>query len=68
MVPEAHENDAERAILAALEIGEVVTRLNLNISTGINTGMVYVGAIGPDSHSEFTAMGTAVNLAARLEK
>ncbi len=67
-IPETHENDPERSVLAALEMREAVTELNLNISTGINTGMVYVGAIGPDSHSEFTAMGTAVNLAARLEK
>ncbi len=57
-IPETHENDAERSVLAALEMREAVTELNLNISTGINTGMVYVGAIGPDSHSEFTAMGT----------
>ena len=67
-IPETHENDPERAISAALDMREAITKLSLNISTGINTGMVYVGAIGPDSHSEFTAMGTAVNLAARLEK
>lgn len=67
-VPETHENDTERAILAALEMREAVTKLNLSISAGINTGMVYVGGIGPDSHREFAAMGTAVNLAARLEK
>jgi len=67
-VPETHENDPERAILAALEMREAVTKLNLSISTGINNGMVYVGGIGPDSHREFAAMGTAVNLAARLEK
>jgi len=66
-IPEAHENDPERAILAALVMREAVTELNLRISIGINTGMVYVGAIGPDSHREFTAMGTGVNLAARLE-
>jgi class 3 adenylate cyclase/tetratricopeptide (TPR) repeat protein len=67
-VPEAHENDPERTILAALEIREAVVALDLSISIGINTGMVYVGGIGPDSHREFAAMGTAVNLAARLEK
>lgn len=65
--PITRENDSERAILAALEMREAVTELNLNISTGINTGMVYVGSMGPDEHREFTAMGTAVNLAARLE-
>jgi len=65
--PTTHENDPERAILAALEMREAIKKLNLDISIGINTGMVYVGAMGPDEHREFTAMGTAVNLAARLE-
>jgi hypothetical protein len=65
--PTAHENDPERAILAALEMRDAVTKLNLNIKIGINTGMVYVGAMGPDSHREFAAMGSAVNLASRLQ-
>jgi predicted ATPase/class 3 adenylate cyclase/regulation of enolase protein 1 (concanavalin A-like superfamily)/ribosomal protein L40E len=65
--PTAHENDPERAILAALEMSEAVTKLNLRVSIGINTGMVYVGAIGPDGHRETTAMGSAVNLASRLQ-
>ncbi|MCX5748627.1 MAG: tetratricopeptide repeat protein [Candidatus Saganbacteria bacterium] len=66
-IPETHENDPERAILSALEMRDAVTKLNLSIKISINTGMVFVGAIGPDSHSEFTAMGTAVNLSARLK-
>jgi class 3 adenylate cyclase/ribosomal protein L40E len=65
--PIAHENDPDRAIFAALEMREAVTKLNLRISIGINTGMVYVGAIGPDGHRETTAMGSAVNLASRLQ-
>jgi class 3 adenylate cyclase/tetratricopeptide (TPR) repeat protein/regulation of enolase protein 1 (concanavalin A-like superfamily) len=65
--PVSHENDSERAILAALEMRDEVAKLNLNISIGINTGMVYVGAMGTDEHKEFTAMGTAVNLASRLQ-
>ena len=36
-------------------------------SVGVNTGMVYVGAMGPDEHREFAAMGTDVNLASRLQ-
>jgi len=37
-VPIAHENDPERAILAALDMRDKVMRLNRNISVGINTG------------------------------
>ena len=65
--PVSHENDPERAVLSALEMRDEVAKLNLNISIGINTGMVYVGAMGTDEHKEFTAMGTAVNLASRLQ-
>jgi len=66
-IPETHENDPERAILSALDMRDTVAKLNLSIKISINTGMVYVGAIGPDSHSEFTAMGMTVNLSARLK-
>jgi class 3 adenylate cyclase len=66
--PQAHENDPERAILSALEIREAVQKLGLNVTVGVNTGEVYVGAVGSEQHQEFTAMGPAVNLAARLEQ
>src|SRR5262249_55221908 len=34
----------------------------------INTGDLYLGAVGTDAHREMTAMGTAINLAARLRE
>jgi class 3 adenylate cyclase len=66
--PIAHENDPERAIRAALEMCEEITKLNRDISVGINTGMMYVGTIGTDLYMEYTAEGHAVNLAKRLQE
>ena len=66
--PVAHENDPERAIQAALALRVAVRKLGLNVTAGINTGEVYLGAIGSARHQEFTAIGTAINLAARLRE
>ena len=66
--PLAHENDPERAILAALELRDAVQALGLNVTAGINTGEVYLGAIGAEQHREITAQGPVVNLAARLRE
>jgi predicted ATPase/class 3 adenylate cyclase len=76
--PIAHEDDAQRAVLAGLEIlanlepyrEEVAGRfgIDFNVRVGINTGPVVVGAMGSDLRLEYTAMGDAVNLAARMEQ
>jgi class 3 adenylate cyclase/tetratricopeptide (TPR) repeat protein len=77
--PIAHEDDPERAIRAALDIvqgaQEYAARLEqeqgitgLNVRVGINTGLVVVGEVGSDLRVEYTAMGDAVNLAARMEQ
>ncbi|MCZ6715068.1 MAG: AAA family ATPase, partial [Deltaproteobacteria bacterium] len=79
--PLAHEDDAMRAIHAALRIVEEVPGLNsrlvdehaglrehpLQIRVGIHTGSVVVGAIGGDEKRERLALGDTVNIAARLE-
>jgi class 3 adenylate cyclase/tetratricopeptide (TPR) repeat protein len=66
--PIAHENDAERAILAALDIRDNVKELRLNISIGINTGMTYVGEMGSDLiYSERSAWGPDVDFTKRLQ-
>jgi len=76
--PIAHEDDAERACRAALEIIEGAKRYavrleevhgihGFNVRVGIHTGLVVVGEIGSDLRVEYTAMGDAVNLAARME-
>jgi adenylate cyclase len=65
--PSVREDDAERAIWAALRIGEQARKLGLATTAGINTGEVYFGTVGSDLHHEVTVMGPAVNLAARLQ-
>ena len=76
--PITHEDDPQRAVLAALEIiersmsyREEVQRtwgVDFNVRVGINTGLVVVGEVGSDLRVEYTAMGDAVNLAARMEQ
>ncbi len=70
--PIAHENDAERAVLAALEMLDVVERGNvggrdLAIRVGLNLGEVVAAQIGAESRLQYTAMGDVVNVASRLE-
>ena len=76
--PIAHEDDPQRAVLAGLDIvqgirayqEEVKTKWNLDfgVRVGINTGLVVVGEVGSDMRVEYTAMGDAINLAARMEQ
>ncbi len=72
--PRAHEDDAERAVRAGLEIVEAVARLRpqddlrLQTRVGIGTGSVVVGdLIGLGSAQEIAAVGETPNLAARLQ-
>ncbi|MCZ6528788.1 MAG: adenylate/guanylate cyclase domain-containing protein, partial [Chloroflexi bacterium] len=76
--PIAHEDDPERAVLAGLGIVEGIEPyreqvrerwdLDFDVRVGINTGLVVVGEVGSDLRMEYTAMGDAVNLAARMEQ
>ena len=66
-VPRANEDDPVRAIRAALEMRDAARTRGFEITAGINTGDAYVGRVGSDVHRELTAMGPAVNLAARLQ-
>ncbi len=75
--PQAHENDAERAVYTGLEIPQAVDELNcrlemdyglqLAVRIGIHTGPVVVGEIGSGEHHEDLALGKTPNIAARLE-
>jgi class 3 adenylate cyclase/tetratricopeptide (TPR) repeat protein len=62
-IPLAHEDDAERAVRAALAIAEKLRELDLEARIGIESGEV----VAEDSESTF-ATGEAVNLAARLQQ
>ena len=62
-VPQAHDDDAERAVAAALAIQ--AADMGLGFSIGVNTGEVMVMGMGGGA---MTVMGDAVNVAARLEK
>lgn len=73
-----HEDDPERAVMAALSMQQALQRyvselpqradLDLRLRVGINTGEVIVASVGDRrQHSEETAMGIAVAIAARME-
>jgi hypothetical protein len=76
--PIAHEDDPQRAVLAGLAIAEGIKHyaqsvkdawaIDFDVRVGINTGLVVVGAIGSNLQMEYTALGDAVNVAARMEE
>ena len=75
--PIALEDDAERALHAALAMREKVERFNercgkrlkepLALHIGINSGTVIAGNVGNDLRMDYTVMGDTVNVASRLE-
>ncbi len=64
--------DAENCLKAILEIEFALKKLNQDLAHpvqhryGVNTGLCFVGNVGGESRHEYTAMGDAINLAARL--
>jgi adenylate cyclase len=75
--PFTGEQDAENAVLTAWDMFDALDKLNLErlargdaaikIGLGLNTGKVVVGNIGSTRRMDYTVIGDAVNLAARLE-
>src|SRR5215469_12889649 len=70
--PQAHEDDAERAVRAGLElvaaVGGLKTHATLQTRVGIATGLVVVGdLIGSGASQEQAIVGETPNLAARLQ-
>lgn len=76
--PVAHEDDPERAVRAAIDMQSAMKVFesmetsqgifSLQMSVGINTGLVVAGNVGSEKRMEYTVMGDNVNLAARLEQ
>jgi class 3 adenylate cyclase len=65
-------DDPERAMAAAIALVERANGLSLNgqplrIGVGLEMGTVTLGVVGGEGKSSFTAVGHAVNLAARLQ-
>ena len=71
--PRSHSDDPERAVLAAAAGLRAVETIGQNKGimlkgrAGINTGTVIAGTVGTRRVKDYTVMGSAVNLAARLE-
>jgi len=75
--PRAHEDDPERAVRCAIEMQHAIQDLSaelertrgygLQLHIGINTGEVLAGRMGASREHDYTVMGDAVNLAARLQ-
>lgn len=76
--PISHQDDARRAVLAALEMREELTKFNegrcrenkepIRIGIAIHTGEVVAGNIGSEVRTEYTVIGDTVNLTSRMEK
>ena len=66
--PTAHEDDAQRAVYAALELKQTPQFLNFiqSIQIGVSLGTLRVGAYGSPTRRTYAALGDDVNLAARL--
>ena len=75
--PQAHEDDAQRAVRTGLELLAAIPTLNtrlvqdqgvrLAVRIGIHTGLVVVGEMGSGGRHEHLALGDTPNLAARLQ-
>jgi adenylate cyclase len=73
--PFSRDNDAERAVRAALKMKEALEagknadsrEDKLNIRIGINTGQITAGNIGSPKRMDYTVLGDTVNVASRLE-
>ncbi len=70
--PQRFADHADRALRAAMAIDERVNRLGeggvFEIGIGVNTGPVVAGSIGGAGRLNFSVIGDAVNVAARVEE
>lgn len=72
--PFRHDDDARRAVRAAVEMQAAVDQLNLRLTgvpplrihIGLNTGRVAAGNIGSEHYLQYATIGDATNLASRI--
>jgi class 3 adenylate cyclase/tetratricopeptide (TPR) repeat protein len=64
--PLAHEDDAARAVQSGLAIHQDLNRSGVRASIGITTGRAFCGVLGNEERRQYTAVGTVMNLSARL--
>ncbi|MBN2384419.1 AAA family ATPase [bacterium] len=64
--PVAHEDDPDRAVMAALDIREAALKEGITTRIGLNYASIFAGLVGSPERCEYTVMGDGVNLAARL--
>jgi class 3 adenylate cyclase/tetratricopeptide (TPR) repeat protein len=75
--PQAHEDDAQRAVRSGLSLADALAALNtrlerergvrLALRLGIHTGLVVISAVGGAGRQEPLALGDTPNIAARLQ-
>ncbi|MCW8407480.1 GAF domain-containing protein [Legionella sp. PATHC035] len=75
--PYSSGNDSLRAIACALEMQQVLKKLNhankkknlpqLEMGIGINTGVAVVGNVGSKKRMQYSAIGSSVNLSSRIQ-
>jgi class 3 adenylate cyclase len=75
--PQAHEDDAQRAVRTGLGIIEAIGKLNarleqakgikLAVRLGVHTGLVVVGEMGGEGRQEQLALGEVPNIASRIQ-
>ena len=66
LAPPAHEDDPSRGVRSALAIQSQSQRIGMRVSIGISTGRAFCGVVGSDTRRQYTAVGTVMNMAARL--
>ncbi|MGH9275855.1 MAG: adenylate/guanylate cyclase domain-containing protein [Acidimicrobiales bacterium] len=74
--PVAHEDDADRALMTAIEMHEAIAvavsqlheeGADLMLHIGVNTGHVVARLIGDELRTDYSVLGESVNMAQRLE-
>lgn len=75
-IPFQSEDDADRAVMSAVQIQNRLRKLNeekffgnhsLSMSIGINSGLVAAGNVGSLSRASYTVLGDNVNLSSRIQ-